>query len=158
MDETGAYYTEWSEPERKTAIQWKDIETTTKNKDSEVKWSRSVVSNSLRPHELYPIRLCHPWDFPGKSAGVDCHFLLQGIFPTQESNPGLPHWRQTLYRLSHQGSPESVMTQIIRAFHVSWPSIFLLWRNVSLGLLSIFWLGCLFFWYWPAELFVYFGN
>jgi len=29
------------------------------------------------------------WDFPGKSAGVDCHFLLQGIFPTQESNPGL---------------------------------------------------------------------
>jgi len=44
------------------------------------------------------------WDFPGKSAGVDCHFLLQGIFPTQESNPGLPHCRQMLYRLSHQGS------------------------------------------------------
>ena len=44
-----------------------------------------------------------PWDFPGKSAGVDCHFLLQGIFPTQGSNPGLPHCRQTLYRLSHQG-------------------------------------------------------
>ena len=43
--------------------------------------------------------------FPGKSAGVDCHFLLQGIFPTQESNPGLLHCRQTLYRLSHQGSP-----------------------------------------------------
>ena len=36
-------------------------------------------------------------------AGVDCHFLLQGIFPTQESNPGLPHCRQMLYRLSHQG-------------------------------------------------------
>ena len=46
----------------------------------------------------------HPWDFPGKSAGVDCHFLLQGIFPTQELNPGLPHCRQTLYRLSHQGT------------------------------------------------------
>ena len=45
-----------------------------------------------------------PWDFPGKSAGVDCHFLLQGIFPTQESNLGLPHCGQTLYRLSHQGS------------------------------------------------------
>ena len=42
------------------------------------------------------------WDFPGKSAGVDCHFFLQGIFLTQESNPGLPHWRQILYRLSHQ--------------------------------------------------------
>ena len=35
---------------------------------------------------------------------MDCHFLLQGIFPTQGSNPGLPHCRQMLYRLSHQGS------------------------------------------------------
>ena len=45
-----------------------------------------------------------PWNFPGKSTGVGCHFLLQGIFPTQGSNPGLLHCRQTLYRLSHQGS------------------------------------------------------
>ena len=37
---------------------------------------------------------------------IKYHFLLQGIFPTQESNPGLPHCRQTLYRLSHQGSPD----------------------------------------------------
>ena len=37
---------------------------------------------------------------------MDCHFLLQGIFPTQELNPGLLHWRQTLYHLSHQGSPD----------------------------------------------------
>ena len=42
------------------------------------------------------------WDFPCKSAGVDCHFFLQGIFLTQESNPGFPHWRQILYCLSHQ--------------------------------------------------------
>ena len=48
--------------------------------------------------------LLHPWDFPGKSTGVGCHFLLQGIFPTQGSNPGLLHCRQTLHRLSHQGS------------------------------------------------------
>ena len=39
----------------------------------------------------------HPWDSPGKNNGVGCHFLLQGIFPTQGSNPGLPHFRQTLY-------------------------------------------------------------
>ena len=39
---------------------------------------------------------------------MDCHFLLQGIFPTQESNPGLPRCRQTLYRLSHQGSPKDL--------------------------------------------------
>ena len=49
-------------------------------------------------------RLLHPWDFLGKSTGVGCHFLLQGIFPTQGSNPGLPHCRQTLYCLSHQES------------------------------------------------------
>ena len=36
---------------------------------------------------------------------MGCHFLLQGIFPTQGSNLGLPHCRQTLYHLSHQGSP-----------------------------------------------------
>ena len=48
-----------------------------------------------------------PWDFPGKSAGMGCHFLLQGIFPTQGSNPGLPYCRQMLYCLSHPGSPET---------------------------------------------------
>ena len=70
-----------------------------------VKWSRSVVSDSLRPHGLLPTWLLCPWDFPGNSTGVDCHFLLQRIFPTQGSNPGLPHCRQTLYCLSHQRSP-----------------------------------------------------
>ena len=48
--------------------------------------------------------LLHPRDFPCKSTGVGCHFLLQRIFPTQGSNPGLLHCRQTLYCLSHQGS------------------------------------------------------
>ena len=40
------------------------------------KWSRSVVSNSSRPHELQPTRLLRPWNFPGKSTGVGCHCLL----------------------------------------------------------------------------------
>ena len=40
------------------------------------KWSRSVVSDSLRPHGLQPIRLLHAWDFPGKSTGVWCHYIL----------------------------------------------------------------------------------
>ena len=61
-----------------------------------VKWSHSVVSDSLRPHWLSPTRLLPPWDSPGKSTGVGCHFLLQGIFPIQGSNPGLWHSRQTL--------------------------------------------------------------
>ena len=69
------------------------------------KWSRSVVSNSLWPHGLWPARLLCPWDFPGKSTGVGCHFLLQRIFSTQGSNLGVPHCKQTLYCLSHQVVP-----------------------------------------------------
>ena len=45
-------------------------------------------------------------DSPGKNTGVGCHTLLQGIFPTQGSNPGLPHCRWICYSLSHQGSQE----------------------------------------------------
>ena len=41
------------------------------------KWSRSVVSNSSRPHGLQPTRLLRPWDFPGESTGVECHCLLR---------------------------------------------------------------------------------
>ena len=43
-----------------------------------------------------------------KNTGVGCHFLLQGVSLTQESNLGLPHCRQTLYHLSHQGSPKYI--------------------------------------------------
>ena len=50
-----------------------------------------------------PARLLHPWDFPGKITGVGCHFLHQGIVPTQGSNPGLLYCRQTFYHLSHNG-------------------------------------------------------
>ena len=40
----------------------------------------------LQPHGLLPTRILCPWDFPGKNSGVDCHFLLQGIFPTKGLN------------------------------------------------------------------------
>ena len=52
-----------------------------------------------------PGRFLRPWDSPGKSTGVGCHFLLQRIYLTQGSNLGLPHGRKMLYHLSHQGSP-----------------------------------------------------
>ena len=61
----------------------------------------------LRPHGLSPARLLCLWDFPGKNTGVGCHFLIQGIFLTQGSNPGLLHCRQILHRLSYEGSPSS---------------------------------------------------
>ena len=51
--------------------------------------SHSVVSDFLQPHGLQPTRSLCPWDFPGKNTTVGCHFLLQGIFPTQGLNPYL---------------------------------------------------------------------
>ena len=54
-------------------------------------------------------RLLHPWDFLGKSTGVGCYFLLQGIIPTQGSNLGLLHCRQILHQLSYQGSPVHIV-------------------------------------------------
>ena len=46
-----------------------------------------------------------PWNSPCQSTGVGSHSLLQGMFPTQGSNPGLPYCRWIFYQLSHQGSP-----------------------------------------------------
>ena len=71
-----------------------------------------VVVSSLSCVRLF----CDPMDcslpgssvrgiFPGKNTGVDCHVLLQGIFPTQELNQGFLHCRQILYQLSYEGSP-----------------------------------------------------
>ena len=74
----------------------------------EVKWSqsRSVMSDFLWPHRLY-----NPWNSPGQNTGVDSLSLLQGIFPTQGLNPGFLHCRQSLYQLSHKGSPTSVWNE-----------------------------------------------
>ena len=66
--------------------------------------SRSVISDSLWPHELQPAKLLCPWDSPGKNTGMGCHFLLQRIFLTQGLNSGLLHCRQILYHLNHQES------------------------------------------------------
>ena len=62
------------------------------------------------PMDCSPPRLLCPWNFPGKNTGVGSPSLLQGIFPTQGSNPGLLHCRQMLYCLSHQGSTTLFLT------------------------------------------------
>ena len=48
-------------------------------------------------------------DSPGKNTGVGCNALLQGTFPTQGLNPGLPHCRWIRYQLSYQGSPINML-------------------------------------------------
>jgi len=47
----------------------------------------------------------YTWNSPGQHIKEGSHSLLQGMFPTPGSNPGLPHCRQILYQLSHKGSP-----------------------------------------------------
>ena len=66
----------------------------------------SVVSASLQPYGLCKhIRFLCPWDSPGKNAGVGCHPLLQGIFPTRGSNLRLLHWQADSLPLNHQDHP-----------------------------------------------------
>ena len=69
-------------------------------------------------------------DSPGKNSRVGCHALLQGVFPTQGSNPGLLHCRWILYHLSHQGSPR-ILEWVACPFasRSSWPRN---WTRVSL--------------------------
>ena len=75
---------------------------TSYRKESQSK-SHSVVSNSLPPHGPYG-----PWNSLDQDTGVGSLSLFQRIFPTQGSNPGLPHCSRVLYQLSHQGSPRTL--------------------------------------------------
>ena len=61
--------------------------------------SHSVMSDSLWPHRPYSL-----WNSPIQNTGVGSLSLLQEIFPTQGSNPGLPYCRQILYQLNHKGT------------------------------------------------------
>ena len=67
--------------------------------------SHSVMSESQQPHGLQPDWFLCSWDSPGMNTGGGSHSLLQGIFPTEGSNLGIPYCKQILYHLSHQGSP-----------------------------------------------------
>ena len=86
--------------------------------------SHSVVSNSLQPHGL------SPWNSPGQNTGVGSLSLLQGIFPTQELNPGLLHCRWILLPAEpHKGNPK-ILEWVAYPFSSgsSWPRN---WARVS---------------------------
>ena len=78
-----------------------------------------VLSCSVIPVLFDPIdyttRLLCPWHVPGKNTGVGCHFLLQGIFLTQGSNPGLLHWQADSLPLSHLQSPSHSCFLVIKS-------------------------------------------
>ena len=79
--------------------------------------SCSVVSDSLWPHRLFS-----SWNSPAQNTRVGSLSLLQEIFPTRGSNPGLLHCRQILYQLSHRGSPR-ILEWVAYPFssRSSWP-------------------------------------
>ena len=103
---------------------------------SNCQWSEShsVMSDSLPPHGLYS-----PWNCPGQNTGVGSPSLLQGIFPTQGSNPGLLNSRPILYQLSHQQSPNCnckrtwKIIMLSMVFELQATSVF---NNCSLGYYS----------------------
>ena len=70
--------------------------------------SCSVVSNSSWPHGLQPARVLCPWNSPGQNTGVGSQSLLQGIFPTQGSNPGILHCRWILFTIKATGKPKKI--------------------------------------------------
>ena len=78
----------------------------------------------LWPHGLWPAGLLCPWDIPGKNPGAGCHFLLQGIFPTQESNLRLLRGRQILYHWATWKAPHCIIFQ---------KSLEIQWRNILTG-------------------------
>ena len=65
-------------------------------------FTHSVVANCLQPPGLYPTTLVYPLNSPCNNIGMGWQSLLQGIFLMQKWNPGLLHYRQILYHLSHQ--------------------------------------------------------
>ena len=68
-------------------------------------WHSTPVLLPGKFHGWRSLVLYSPWNSPGQNTRVGSHSLLQGIFLTQGSNPGLPHCRRILYQLSHKESP-----------------------------------------------------
>ena len=71
-------------------------------------------------HGLQPARLLCPWDFPGKSTGVGCHFLLQGIFPIQGSNLHFLHYKLILYHRATWEARSPSIQQCIYEVAIMW--------------------------------------
>ena len=80
-------------------------------------WNTVCVYLEVKWKSLSHVQLfATPWNSPGQNIELGSLFLLQGIFPTQGSHPGLPHWRRILYQQSHKGSPVWTL-KAIKAHH-----------------------------------------
>ena len=112
--------------------------------------SRSVASDSLRPRGLYS-----SWNSPGQNTGVGTFLFSRGMFPTQRSNPGLPHCRQILYQLSCQESPKCTLVHqyfknVIKHSDFNWVRSSQHRSSFSL----VFYMGCFLCWNFICQLYV----
>ena len=101
----------------------------------------SVVSDSLWPHGLQPARLLCPWNFPGKSTGVNCHFLLQCMKVKSESE--ISQLCPTLSDPMHCSLPSSSMHGIFQARVLEWVAIAFSGRAHGRHPINICWMGWL---------------
>ena len=102
---------------------------------------------TLQPYRPQPARFLCPWDSPGKNTRVGCHFLLQGIFPTQGLNPHLLcllHCNRILYSLSHWRSHYFSSESTKNSEHGWWRQISWV-HTVILPLISCLNIGKLFY-------------
>ena len=77
------------------------------------KWQPTPVLLPRKFHGWRSLVGYSPWNSPGQKTRVGSLYLLQGIFPTQELNQGLLHCTQSLYQLSHQGSPHHTVSLFV---------------------------------------------
>ena len=115
---------------KKLILRWVHLKTSCETE------SHSVMSNSLWPHGLYS-----PWNSPGQNTGVVSLSLLQGTFPTQGSNQGLPPCRWILYQVSHKGSPR-ILEWVAYPFCSRSASQSLTWQSGSPSLPTAKMHGC----------------
>ena len=75
-------------------------------------WKAFFQLKNVLSYSLKRLGLHSPWNSPGQNTGVGSLSLLQGIFPSQGSNPGLLLCRQILYQLSHNGSSNEYVSTL----------------------------------------------
>ena len=143
----------WRAPVHGVAKSWTGLSGWTEHRK---KKSQSVVSDSLWPLALYS-----PWNSPGQNTWVGRHSPLQGIFPTQGWNPGLPHYRRffTVWATKHWWGPNNahILSEILSetefekfrdTINMRRGYILLQYFENSRGYKIIFWLGLLKLSYW----------
>ena len=116
--------------------------------------SCSVMSNFLRPVNCSLPGFSAHGILQARITGVGFHFFLQGTFPTQGLNPGLPPCRRILYRLSHQVSPREVREEIDEKNVLIFAAYSKITWNFSQYLSSLLTSDSL-FWLWPVYLFYF---